>query len=140
MKLTVDIAADGDGGVDGNNIAFLDEQFSRLVAELSDLGFGDWSAGAELCNGSGPGQQVLYCSNWGMSFEPYLSRSLMMGEEEFAVGQGQGSRRQTEREGRGVTRSALSRLSERSQSDVGKQHIGESTFPQPAIFTRHAEW
>ncbi len=44
----MNVAAYCDGGVDGNDIAFFDEQFSRFVAELSDLGFGDRAAGAEL--------------------------------------------------------------------------------------------
>jgi hypothetical protein len=52
MELAVDVTAYRDGGVDGDDIAFFDEQFSRFVAEFSDLGFGDWSTGAELRYGS----------------------------------------------------------------------------------------
>lgn len=36
----------------GDNISFLNQQLSRAVAELSDLGFGDRSTGAQLRNSS----------------------------------------------------------------------------------------
>ena len=82
VKLAVDVAADGDGGVDGNDIALFDQQFARFVAELSDLRFGDRTAGAELgyrsvglWSVSGSDERGFHSS--------YLSRSLMMGEEEF---------------------------------------------------------
>ena len=59
VELAVDIAAYRDGGVDGDDVAFLDEQFSRFVAELSHLRLGDGSTGAELGYGSGALRSVL---------------------------------------------------------------------------------
>lgn len=52
MELAVDVAADGDGGVDGNDIAFFDEQFPGFVAEFAHLRFGDGATGAQLGYGS----------------------------------------------------------------------------------------
>lgn len=52
MELAVNVTTDGDRRVDGNHIAFFDEQFSCFVAKLSDLGFGDGSARAQLRYGS----------------------------------------------------------------------------------------
>lgn len=48
MELAVDIAADGHGSVDGHDIAFFDQEFTRLVAQLADLAFGDQAAGPQL--------------------------------------------------------------------------------------------
>ena len=46
VELAVDVAAYCDGGVDGDDVAFFDEQFTGFVAEFADLGFGDRAAGA----------------------------------------------------------------------------------------------
>lgn len=48
MELTVDIAADGHGSVNGHDIAFLDQELTRLVAQFAHLAFGDQAAGPQL--------------------------------------------------------------------------------------------
>lgn len=58
MKLTVNVAAYCDGGIDRDDIALFDQQFSRLVAELSDLGFRDRATGAKLGDSSGSDQHM----------------------------------------------------------------------------------
>ena len=44
----MDVSAYCDGGVDLDDIAFLDEELTGLVAEFADLGFGNCTAGAEF--------------------------------------------------------------------------------------------
>lgn len=46
MELSVDVAADGDGSLDGLNIAFLDENLLNLFAKDSELPL--WQDGALL--------------------------------------------------------------------------------------------
>jgi hypothetical protein len=53
VELAVDVAADGDGCIDGDDVAFLDEEFACLVAEFTDLWFGNGATGAELRDCSG---------------------------------------------------------------------------------------
>lgn len=48
MELAVDIAADGHGSVNGHDIAFFDQELTRLVAQFADLAFGDQAAGPQL--------------------------------------------------------------------------------------------
>lgn len=52
VELAVDVAAYGDGGVDLHDVAFLDQEFSRFVAEFAYLCFGDCFAGSKLGDGS----------------------------------------------------------------------------------------
>lgn len=48
----MNIAAYCDWSIDGDDIAFFDEEFARFVAEFADLWFGDRAARAQLRNGS----------------------------------------------------------------------------------------
>lgn len=52
VELAVDVATYRDRSVDRDHVALFDEQFSRLVAELSDLRLRNRSAGTELSYGS----------------------------------------------------------------------------------------
>jgi hypothetical protein len=81
--LAVDVTAYCDGGVDRDDIAFFDEQFSRFVAEFSDLGFGDWSTGAELRYGSTWVLSVLLLEQATCLLKSYLSRSLILSKKDF---------------------------------------------------------
>ena len=51
----MDVAADGDWGVNRHDIAFFDQELSRFEAEFADGGFGDDLAGAEV--GDVPGRR-----------------------------------------------------------------------------------
>lgn len=44
----MDIAADGHGGVNGHDIAFFNQELTRLVAQFAHLAFGDQAAAPQL--------------------------------------------------------------------------------------------
>jgi hypothetical protein len=48
VELAVDIAADGYGSVNRHDIAFFDQELTRLVAQFADLALGDQAAGPQL--------------------------------------------------------------------------------------------
>jgi hypothetical protein len=75
MELTVNVTADGDWGVDGDHIAFFDEQFSCFVAKLSHLGFGDRSARAQLRYGSAGFLSVAVVQGGGLAERTCQDRS-----------------------------------------------------------------
>lgn len=52
VELAMYITTDRDGGIDGDYIAFLDQELTSLVAKLSDLRFWNGTARAQLRNGS----------------------------------------------------------------------------------------
>jgi len=74
VKLPVYVPAYCDWGVDLDDIGFFDEEFAGFVADFADLGLGDYSAGAQLDDGS------VTCQNSareGIEMLQYLSRSLI---------------------------------------------------------------
>lgn len=48
----MDIATDGYRRIDGDDVAFFDQKFTRLVAQFADLGLGDQAAGPQLLDRS----------------------------------------------------------------------------------------
>ena len=48
----MDVAADGDGCGDVNDICFFDEEFAGFVTDLADERFGDDAAGSKVFDGS----------------------------------------------------------------------------------------
>ena len=48
MKLAMNVAANGDRRIDGDDIALFDQELTRLVAEFANLRFGDQAAGPQL--------------------------------------------------------------------------------------------
>lgn len=61
-----------------HDIGFLDQQLAGLMADLSDLGFGDRSAGPQLGNGSsGDERNVRVIPLRVMEQKTHLSRSLI---------------------------------------------------------------
>lgn len=44
----MNVAADGDWGVDRHDIAFFDQELARFVTQFADLAFGDQAAGPQL--------------------------------------------------------------------------------------------
>jgi hypothetical protein len=48
VELPVDVTADGDRGIDRDDISFFDEQLACLVTQFADLGLGDQAAGPQL--------------------------------------------------------------------------------------------
>ena len=50
MELTMNVAADGDGGVNLDDVAFFNEDLARLMAEVADSGFGNGLASPKVGN------------------------------------------------------------------------------------------
>lgn len=71
------VAAYCDWGVDLDDVAFFDQQFARFVAEVSDSGFGDDLAGAEVGDVAVRSALANACRQ-GKGWVKYRSRSLIM--------------------------------------------------------------
>ena len=65
MKLSVYVATYCHRSVDELDVGFFDEEFPGFVAKLSDLGFRDWFASAELFNCTRGGEGGLVGSKRG---------------------------------------------------------------------------
>ena len=48
MELAMDITADGYRRIDGHDIALLNQELTRLVAQLANFGFWDQATGPQL--------------------------------------------------------------------------------------------
>ena len=76
VELAMDVAADGDGCGDVDDVCFFDEEFAGFVADLADERFGDDAAGSEVFDCS---VAVVSTGGRGLKGKEYLSRSLMVG-------------------------------------------------------------